>query len=309
MCSLGTGVHQFWPGFSPAAAGQSHISMLPVVALLFFFFNKLPLLGRAQFIPHWLDNHVKVCLPLGLSFIAGELAFISLSSLSLPLRSPSRPPVPPERIRPQHGVVSPGKGPFGVFHRGHGHGVPRGGRAQAGPHHRLPLHRRLVAPILPPHPTSLSLAGTKYTRPILHPYPRLPSRPLFGASLPHPRLLCHFVLSCPRFASSSCYFIMAFHQTLYSRHFFCTITLIFIHAHLFFFFFLLPLHLSLSFSRCIACFLSNPPLALQPFHSAFFIPYALHCHTPPDYLQLFPHRFPPHCDPAGAKRLLTLKLF
>lgn len=57
---------------------------------------------------------------------------------------------------------------------------------------------------------------------ILHPYPRSSSRPpLFFplASFP-PASFCHFVPSCPCFPSSSCYFIMAFHQTLSSRHFF-----------------------------------------------------------------------------------------
>lgn len=63
-----------------------------------------------------------------------------------------------------------------------------------------------------------------FSRLILHPYPRWPSRPLSAASifLPgfiSPCLFCHFVSSCPCFPSSSCYFITAFHQTLCSRHF------------------------------------------------------------------------------------------
>lgn len=75
----------------------------------------------------------------------------------------------------------------------------------------------------PPH-TSLSLFWDKihFCRLILHPYPRSSSRPpLFFslASFP-PASFCHFVPSCPRFPSSSCYFIMAFHRTLSSCRFF-----------------------------------------------------------------------------------------
>lgn len=45
--------------------------------------------------------------------------------------------------------MSPGKRPVCIFYRRHRHGLPRGGRAQAGTHHRLPLHRRSVPELSP----------------------------------------------------------------------------------------------------------------------------------------------------------------
>lgn len=54
--------------------------------------------------------------------------------------SSSRPPVPPQRVRPEHGVLSPGKGPVGVFRCWHCHGISRRGRTQAGTHHCVSLH-------------------------------------------------------------------------------------------------------------------------------------------------------------------------
>lgn len=129
--------------------------------------------------------------------------------------------------------------------------------------------------------TSLSLVGTKYTFSVsfftlILVHPARPLCHLYFSPWLHfpPSLFCHFVPSCPCFLSSSCCFIITFHQTLYRL---CH----FLHNHSHFyscsplFFLSLLLHLSLSFSRCIACFLSNPPLALQPSHSAFLIPYAL----------------------------------
>lgn len=54
--------------------------------------------------------------------------------------SSSRPSVPSQWVRPEHGVVSPGKGAVSVFCRWHCHGISRGGRTQTGTHHCLPLH-------------------------------------------------------------------------------------------------------------------------------------------------------------------------
>lgn len=72
--------------------------------------------------------------------------------------------------------------------------------------------------------TSLSPVGTKYTFPVSFFTLILarPSRPLFAASIflpgftPHPLPVLSL---CPVMPSSSCYFIIAFHQTLYSLHF------------------------------------------------------------------------------------------
>lgn len=69
--------------------------------------------------------------------------------------------------------------------------------------------------------------GTKYTFAVSF-FTLIPARPAGRSSPPlffslasfPPASFCHFVPSCPRFPSSSCYFIMAFHQTLSSRHFF-----------------------------------------------------------------------------------------
>lgn len=147
----------------------------------------------------------------------------------------------------------------------------------------------------PPRTTSLSLLGTKYTFPVSFftlILIRLASH-FFAASIFLPGFIsppcpfCHFVPSCSRFPLSSCYFIITFHRTLCSRHF--------SHNHSHFnscspsLFFPLPLHHLSSVSRCIAGFLSNPPILR--FSSC--LPY-VHPRIPPD------HRFPPRCDPAGA---------
>lgn len=59
--------------------------------------------------------------------------------------SSSRPSVPSQWVRPEHGVVSPGKGHVSVFCCWHCHGISRGGRTQTGAHHCLPLHWRSEA--------------------------------------------------------------------------------------------------------------------------------------------------------------------
>lgn len=121
------------------------------------------------------------------------------------------------------------------------------------------------------------------------------------SSLAQPATPCHLYFSPLLHFPPACFVTLSRHAPVSPPHpatlsslfiRFCTlatfrtITLIFIHAHLFFF--SLPLHLSLSFSRCIACFLSNPPLAPQPSHSAFLHPVCLACTR----RHLFPTSFP-----------------
>lgn len=76
------------------------------------------------------------CATLTLYFLS-IFIFISISSPC--------PSVPPQWVRPQHGVMPFGKRPVSIFYRRHRHGVPRGGWTQAGTHHCLPLHWRSVA--------------------------------------------------------------------------------------------------------------------------------------------------------------------
>lgn len=74
-----------------------------------------------------------------------SIMLLSHSDICVLCFSSPCPSVPPQWVRPQHGVLSSGKRPVSVFYRRHRHGVPRGGWAQAGTHHCLPLHWRSVA--------------------------------------------------------------------------------------------------------------------------------------------------------------------
>lgn len=89
---------------------------------------------------YWCHNrgHSGVCLSWwGNSFTCSCSYPYSISS--------SRPSVPSQWVRPEHGVVSPGKGHVSVFCRWHCHGISGGGRTQTGAHHCLPLHWRSEA--------------------------------------------------------------------------------------------------------------------------------------------------------------------
>lgn len=63
--------------------------------------------------------------------------------------------------------MSSGKRPVGVFYCRHCHGVPRGGWAQAGTHHCLPLHWRSVASLLFTFLFSANKHKLKCTFPVL----------------------------------------------------------------------------------------------------------------------------------------------
>lgn len=93
-----------------------------LMRFLYFMLNNCHNRGLSGVCLRWLDN----------SFSCSCTYPYSISS--------SRPPVSSQWVRPEHVVMSPGKGPVGVFSRWHRHGTSGGGRTQTGAHHCLPLH-------------------------------------------------------------------------------------------------------------------------------------------------------------------------
>lgn len=147
--------------------------------------------------------------------------------------------------------MSSGKRPFSVFHRRHRHGVPRGGWAQTGTHHRLPLHWRSVVRLL----SGCSvLSKQTHTQVrflfLLLSFILLSSHPAHFALLSLSFTPVHFLLPafCPVVSLTLCPTMLLFPSSL--NHFLSLlIRLLSSHpywSHLIFF------H-TLSLSRCIAC--------------------------------------------------------
>lgn len=143
----------------------------------------------------------------------------------------------------------------------------------------------------PPSDLSISFLGQN-TLLASHSSPLSPLvQPAASIFLPGFISSCLFLSLCPVMPPLPLLVLLLYHG--FSSDFvlsplFRTITLIFIHALLFFSPPCLP---SPSFSRCIACFLSNPPLPPQLSYSAFFIPNALRAPTRPPTHKPFPTSF------------------